>query len=379
MKLAIFTNLLTPYRISFFDQLYSITQDTGDGFKVYAMADNTKDRPWHYADYERCYTTLLSGFTIHSLRFSHIHMNTAIEKEIRSYQPDIVVMAGSYFQPTNIRLLRLAKKYGFKTVFWSESHFDELRNLNHTTRTIREWVRRNTLGRMDAFWIPGKKAEAFVDHYRSARSRKIFVPNTIDNTFFVRSDTEAPGKGIHPITTLFTPARLVKDKGILPFMDILKTIPAETYLWKIAGSGPLATQITEKALQTGCSIQLVGQKNQEEIRTLNQTSDIFVLPSIADANPLSCIEALWMGMPLFVSDHVGNYPEVISEGINGNVFSYAHPDIASRELQAIIHADKTWLDTASQESLRIAKERFSIHQVARQTIEETRSLLHHAE
>lgn len=100
MKLAIFTNLLTPYRISFFDQLYSITQDTGDGFKVYAMADNTKDRPWHYADYERCYTTLLSGFTIHSLRFSHIHMNTAIEKEIRSYQPDIVVMAGSYFQPT---------------------------------------------------------------------------------------------------------------------------------------------------------------------------------------------------------------------------------------------------------------------------------------
>lgn len=47
---------------------------------------------------------------------------------------------------------------------------------------------------------------------------------------------------------------------------------------------------------------------------LYSISDVFVLPSISDANPLTCIEALWTELPLFISENCGNYPEVIEQG-----------------------------------------------------------------
>ena len=39
-----------------------------------------------------------------------------------------------------------------------------------------------------------------------------------------------------------------------------------------------------------------------------------ILPSLSDPNPLSCIEACWSANPLIVSEHVGNNPEIITEG-----------------------------------------------------------------
>lgn len=121
------------------------------------------------------------------------------------------------------------------------------------------------------------------------------------------------------------PARLSPEKGILNFMDLLvKTKFKESNITIIIpGTGPLESNIKAKITDLGLKISLLGFQNQKEMAELYALSDVFVLPSLSDSNPLTCIEALWSGKPLLVSAHVGNYPEVIEEGVNGYVFDYS--------------------------------------------------------
>ena len=96
---------------------------------------------------------------------------------------------------------------------------------------------------------------------------------------------------------------------------------------------------------------------------LYSISDVFVLPSISDANPLTCIEALWTELPLFISENCGNYPEVIEQGKNGYSFNYKNLNDAVKKLDCIISADKRWMENARNTSGLIAKEQYDTKRV----------------
>ena len=78
------------------------------------------------------------------------------------------------------------------------------------------------------------------------------------------------------------------------------------------------------------------------------------MPSLSNPNPLTCIEALWCGLPLLVSTHVGNYPEVIRIGKNGFVFDYSKPEEAVNIISQVIASSSEWRTNAKKVSLDIA-------------------------
>lgn len=376
MKIALFTNILNPYRIAFFDKVYENAKSLGVDFKVYAMVEYKSDRPWKYNDFKREYTSLLKSYTVYIKKLTYLHFNTGLVKELDAFTPDVVIMAGSYLQPTNLSLLLLQNKYGYKTVFWSESHFNEQRSYGRIKLALRDFLRRQTIGRMDAFWYPGKKAEELIDRYRKEQSIKIQIPNTIDKVLFFNDSVidrdifSLPGVDIEGKKILFTPARLSHEKGILEFFEILKDIDRTLYYWFIAGDGPLREKIQEAIRKYNLNVKLLGLKNQIQIRELYKAADIFLLPSISDANPLTCVEALWMRKPLFVSTSVGNYPEVVNKD-NGYVFSYDNTASARNFFMEMLLHNKNWYEKAATESYRIAKDMFDINEIANKAISET--------
>ena len=381
MRVAVLTNILNPYRTSFFRECNKYCKEQGDSFKVFVMVGEKSDRPWKYEQFETEYTQLLKSKTL-LLHGIYFHFNSDLIREIRAYKPDVVVMAGTYIQPSVIKLTMKAKKYRYKTVFWSESHFNESRNYNRIVLALRNTIRKRVLGKFDAFWYPGLRARTFIEHYCGKNARLFQVANTVDNMFFSKRIPEEKKREIRKrfITNegqklIFTPAALRPVKGLVEFTDIIRHVDPERYTWIIAGEGPLKAELSNLAKENRVNLLLLGQKNQKEIRELYQSSDIFLLPSISDSNPLSSIEALWSGLPLLVSEHVGNAPELIKEGVNGYEFKYSEKKDAVGKLTQMIGQPIDWFIAAGEESRKIAEESFRVNDVAGRAMKGLMSLL----
>lgn len=352
MKILLYTNILTPYRIYFYDKLKDFCEKNAVEFKVLVMAKTEKNRPWMYKQYARNYTELLRGFSLNNGEM-YVHFNIGLKKKLEQEKPDIVIVGGSYLCPGTWVIANLKKQLNYKVFFWSESHLGEVRRMSSLKIRYREHVRRKFYQKFDAFLCPGKLAIEFVKTYAGENTNCIFLPNLVDESKFTNDAFEY--HRMADTIVFFTPARLSPVKGILEFIEVLGQCPSKNKIsWFIAGEGELKDEIIKKAQINNVDVNILGQKSQNEIIELYKLSDVFVMPSLSDPNPLSCIEALWTGKPLLVSNHVGNYPEVINNGVNGYVFSYTNRSSAIKTVENIINCSNEWIQAAGEESKRIA-------------------------
>lgn len=372
MKIAIVTNILTPYRIFLFDKLHQELLRDGDEFRVYAMCKSKSDRPWQYEQYKREYTEALPSYQI-NLKGFYLFFNKL--GSINNYKPDIIVCAGSYFLPTVLGLLLTKRKYNRKVLFWSESHDKEQKKHGKGFIWLRNKIKTFSLSRFDGFLYASALAKEYVRKYADDNAKYLYFPNTIEQVAY--NEAYAKKREFEDFVlnnsllntrkyTLFTPARLSPEKGIIEFLNILSKSPScSNVTWIIAGDGPLKKQIEHISKEKGIDVRLVGQQTQHEIVGLLAIADCFVLPSFSDPNPLSVIEALWAGKPLLVSDGVGNQKEAIKNGINGYIFTHADESDAVEKIETMIHRDENWKNNAAITSLNIASEVYDIDKIVR--------------
>jgi len=169
MRVIFMTNILTPYRVKFFQTLHD--QNMLE-FKVYVLANTESGRSWDYNYLKKEYTELLNSKTISIMR-REIHLSTHLSKKIEEYKPDIIVTAGSYLFPNIWLLLLNRKKLSTKIFFWSESHLYEKRNYNKTLLLIREIIRHIILSKFDGFVYPGELSKIFINKYRNKKSKLV--------------------------------------------------------------------------------------------------------------------------------------------------------------------------------------------------------------
>lgn len=367
MKIVLVTNILSPYRKVFFDKLYHCFQKNETEFYVLVMAQSEPSRHWYYEEYKGEYSELLETKTIqvHNICF---HFNRNIQKRLQEINPDIVVASGHYLSPSVFKVIGLKHKLHYKLLFWSESHLDETRNYHTMKLKLRELIRSYTYKKFDGYWYAGDKSRQFIEKYdkRNGKRKKdyYFIPNLVDNNYYntgIEEDEKLRIRREYQIPKeqyLFVlPARLEEEKGIIPFLSLYHNCQLKhkaTII--IMGDGSLREEIETLIHTYDLNVKLVGYLEQDKIRELYSIGDCFLLPSISDANPLSCVEALWSGLPLLLSSHVGNYPETIHQGENGYVFNYDNQVEASHLIDQLIASNKQWRNGARQMSLRIAKE-----------------------
>lgn len=377
-NIVLVTNEINPYRKSFYDQLYEYCNSIGIKFTVLLMTKVEHGYNWNYDDVKSDYAILMRGrdFTFPIVN----HLNLEVKKYLKKIRPDIVVMAGSYFFYTNWIVIALKKKLHYPIYFWSETHFQERRNYSSWKLKVREFIRRFIYKKFDGFWYSGKLSKEMIEYYAPKDAKYHFVPNLIDNQAYfsstqelrkdkskLRTKWEIPDGNI----VFVTPARLAWVKGIHTFANLLrKAEKADSVTMLVPGTGPDKEMIENEIKKTGLDIRLLGYQQQNIILELYAIADLFVLPSLSDPNPLTCIEALWSGLPLLVSKHVGNYPEVIEQGHNGYVFDYAAPTEAVEILTKLISASDEWKQKARECSLQIASKYYDPAKVVKRLVDD---------
>lgn len=362
-NIVLLTNILTPYRQVFYNAYYEECKKYNIDFHVLCMAETEPERNWYYNEFSSDHTTLMEGKT--SFYFGVMtHDNPKVMDYILQHNPDVLLVGGSYMFLSLWRVVLNKKKLHCPVIYWNESHKNSVRTYNSLSLFVREMIRKWFFKKIDGFWYGGKMAKAFVEDYAMKKAKYYFMPNLIENEAFnVVASTSYEEKqqirrafNINMGQTVFIcPARLTLVKGIHTFMDLLKKVEnKQDCVVLIPGDGDMEDDLKRQAKTIDADIRFIGYKQQSEIITLYKIADIFLMPSLSDPNPLTCIEALWCGLPLLVSTHVGNYPEVIRIGKNGFVFDYSKPEEAVNIISQVIASSSEWRTNAKKVSLDIA-------------------------
>jgi glycosyltransferase involved in cell wall biosynthesis len=137
-----------------------------------------------------------------------------------------------------------------------------------------------------------------------------------------------------------TVARLVEAKGLTYLLDtaamIRKTHPGVDF--RVYGEGELRGELLAKAECLGLDGERIFRgafTNREKLDNIMAETDIFVMSSILEGQPLSVVEAMAYGCPI-IATTVGGIPELIEDGVNGLLCPPRAPECLNEKIIALI-------------------------------------------
>ncbi len=143
------------------------------------------------------------------------------------------------------------------------------------------------------------------------------IPNAMDTSAFRERNSTAESSFDDPIRILFVGAigKLKGEKDLIAALARVRNEIPET-LVSILGYGAedLAAECTAQGIAD--LIEHLGPVSMDDRIAFYERSDIFVLPTYAEAMPMSVIEAMAAGLPV-ITTAVGGIPELIEHDIEG--------------------------------------------------------------
>jgi glycosyltransferase involved in cell wall biosynthesis len=139
------------------------------------------------------------------------------------------------------------------------------------------------------------------------------------------------------ITTL---ARLYVTKGLTHLLDtavLVKQSHPEVQ-FNVYGEGELRDELLAKAERLGLdgkSIFRGAFSSRAELTNIMSNTDIFLLSSVLEGQPLVVVEAMAYGCPI-VSTNVGGIPELIQDGVNGLLCPPEKPECLAEKIGRLI-------------------------------------------
>jgi colanic acid/amylovoran biosynthesis glycosyltransferase len=180
---------------------------------------------------------------------------------------------------------------------------------------------------------------------------------------------------------IVTVARLIEKKGIEYGIRGVAKLINEYQIkhpnieYNIIGAGCLQEYLQEliHSLNMDGKINLLGQKNQQEIIEILNNSHIFIAPSVTakDGNqdaPVNTLkEAMAMGLPVIATLH-GGIPELVQDGISGFLVSERDADAIAEKIMYLIKHQSVWSEIGKAARSRV-EEHYDINQLNDELVE----------
>lgn len=120
--------------------------------------------------------------------------------------------------------------------------------------------------------------------------------------------------------------RLSEEKRVNVIIDAMARLQSNTHL-VLVGRGPAMTDLQEQSRYFGLEqrISFLGFVSDEDLLSLRQTADFFVIASIADLQSLATMEAMACGLPVIAANACA-LPELVHHDENGFLFQPGDSD-----------------------------------------------------
>lgn len=180
----------------------------------------------------------------------------------------------------------------------------------------------------------------------------------------------APPK-LSPVTFLLI-ARLIKDKGILEYVESARLLKQKYPAAKFQLLGPLdinPAAITQEQLERWTKegiIEYLGKTN--DVRPYIAEASVYVLPSYREGTPRSVLEAMSMGRPIITTDAPG-CRETVIDGRNGFLVPVKDVDALKSAMEKFI-LEPDLISRMGKQSRVIAEEKYDVRKVNRVILQE---------
>jgi glycosyltransferase involved in cell wall biosynthesis len=238
----------------------------------------------------------------------------------------VATLHGSVAHEIRLQLNTIHKS---NTSYMARAYYDELERMGATaaevTLVANEWLK-NIL--TSEFQVPLEQIKVL--HYG------------FDTTNFIKRSREKSSiKRPKDKKVIIYSGRLVELKGVnhlISALSELKKIRKDWVCW-IIGNGDRQAELKVQSKALGLDDDIFFFGKRDDIPYLLANSDIFVLPSLIENQPLSVIEAQIAGKAIIVSD-VGGLPEIIEDGVTGLITPAGDIKILCKKINLLLEDEK---------------------------------------
>ncbi len=248
--------------------------------------------------------------------------NPGLPDAVAAFHPDAVLVFG-YKYVSHLRLFRHARRARWPLLFRGDSHLLGQPRPGLVKRLALRWVYR----RFAAVTYVGTANRAYFETFGVPAARLFHAPHAVDHTRFDPADpaTRQAAAALRRSLGLAHSARVVLFAGkhvpakqpalLLEAFLSLDLAPTDAVL-VFVGDGPEKPALLARAAAAAPagSVHFLPFANQSEMPARYALADLFVLPSRGayETWGLAINEAMHLGVPCVVSDHVGCHPDLVA-------------------------------------------------------------------
>lgn len=323
-RLEFVLNIPSPYRVTLLEEVARQAAGRGYAFEAHFMSHGHQDRPDSWRDPKMSFP---HRYWRDWGRGTH-HFNPGLLWHLLTTRIDAIYVGGAYDNFTSILAPFCLAWQGTTRCVGMEGNTRNVHGMNG----VLGWFKRWTLSHWQYAAVPGAEGRGYIALHQQLTKRRmpkvVILPNLIDETRFVTADhyesTELQavracmGAKVEDRLCVI-PSRLSPEKGVLPFFRLLDRQLLAGWHLAILGKGVEEPEIRRLMVAGGYAdrVTILDYVPYEDMPKYYAASDLMLLPSLRDQNPLAVVEALHCGLPIALSDQAGNIDEAISEGRNG--------------------------------------------------------------
>jgi len=278
---------------------------------------------------------------------------THVRKLMREFQPDVVHIQDHYFLCSAV--VNEARKLHIPVVgtnhFLPENLLPFLRkfpNLQNIFALPLWAMMLAVFNKLDMATTPSQTAA------RILQSQKIHIPvhaisNGVDTNRF-QPDPETDRLGIRrkyklapDKTLLLYVGRLDGEKRLDTLLDAVALLPRDDYQLAIAGHGLYEQTLRRQTQALGLErrVNFIGFADPNDLSSLYNSADIFVMPSPEELQSIATLEAMACGKPILAAD-ARALPELVKPEVNGYLFRACDPEDAARQMEKLLNVPDQW-------------------------------------
>ena len=336
-------NIPSPYRVYLFEKLQEAARERDCSLCVHFMAKSHKERPLSWRNPKMSFRHKYWA----DCGWRHHHFNPFLIMSLMWKKCDVLLVGTPFDTFTGILaalLLRATVK-----ICWIEGNTKTPGVMDGFLGCFKRFI----ISKFDYVAVPGVDAARYIGLHQKATKRVmpqvVFLPNLIDETKFkprclwnineIVTKRRSLNAGEDEKVCL-VPARLSSVKGLLQFIEAIDEKMLRKWRIVIIGQGEQKQEIEQLSSNKHIAdrIMILDYVDYAEMPLYYAASDLFLLPSIHDPNPLSVPEALHSGLPVALSDQLGNVEEGVTDGENGWVLPVLKKDEYKKALIKVFSA-----------------------------------------